>query len=466
MDKDTSEIAKLTERISKDPKSKLFVPLAEEYKKTGDLEMSIHVLTEGLKNNPGYVTARSFLGRLLIEKGDLAGAQKEFEEVVKAIPDNLMAQRKLGDLYALQDRPAEALPHYKIALSLNPGDQETVSLVSDVEAGRDVKPRLSKPKPQVSEEKAKMPEPAQAAPTQPAPKPTPAAAKQGTKPVKAADIAETAEEVLVVEPLEPAAPAALEQELAFLAEPAQEEPAAAEEGDVFALNEPFASEQVGGEVLEAEESLFGGAESEKATAEGAEKQADDFTTDTLAELYISQGFFEKAVDIYERMLVDNPNSEGLKNKLANVRAMAAEAAPAEGTKIEAKPLVAPARPAGTETHPAGALAGLDEFLEPAQKSELPQPDEEWSLPATPAPGLHKEHEVPAAQPPKPARHFDVGFEPVEYVPPDAIPRKSVGEAPGKRGEQAAVSPRKAAAAGRKETIDRLENWLHNIKKEK
>src|SRR5574337_1417767 len=97
MDKETSEIAKLTERISKDPKSKLFVPLAEEYKKSGDIEMAIYVLSEGLKNNPGYVTARSILGKLLFEQGDLEGSQKEFEEVIKAIPDNLLAQRKLGD---------------------------------------------------------------------------------------------------------------------------------------------------------------------------------------------------------------------------------------------------------------------------------------------------------------------------------------------------------------------------------
>ena len=85
MNKETSEIAKLTERISKEPKSKLFVPLAEEYKKTGDIEMAIFVLLEGLKINPGYVTARSVLGKLLLEKGDLAGSQKEFEEVVHAI---------------------------------------------------------------------------------------------------------------------------------------------------------------------------------------------------------------------------------------------------------------------------------------------------------------------------------------------------------------------------------------------
>ncbi len=51
--------------------------------------------------------------------------------------------------------------------------------------------------------------------------------------------------------------------------------------------------------------------------------SDDFATDTLAELYIAQGFFEMAIEIYERMLVEKPNSRGLQDKLATVRAEAA-----------------------------------------------------------------------------------------------------------------------------------------------
>jgi tetratricopeptide (TPR) repeat protein len=229
MDKDTSEIAKLTERISKDPKSKLFVLLAEEYKKTGDMEMSIHVLTEGLKNNPGYVTARSFLGKLLFEKGDLSGAQKEFEEVAKAIPDNLMAQRRLGDLYVLQDRAADALKHYKIALSLNPRDQETASLVADIEAGRDVKAKLFKQKPQPLEGAPKLEGLPKAVPAQAAakPQPAPVAVTPPVTPPLAAEETEEPEEVLVVEPLEPVGSASLEDTLSstgldFLSESIQE----------------------------------------------------------------------------------------------------------------------------------------------------------------------------------------------------------------------------------------------------
>jgi tetratricopeptide (TPR) repeat protein len=308
MDKDTSEIAKLTERISKDPKSKLFVPLAEEYKKAGDIEMSIHVLTEGLKSNPGYATARSFLGKLLFEKGDLSGAQKEFEEVAKAIPDNLMAQRKLGDLYILQNRPADALTHYKTVLSLNPKDQETASLVADVEAGRDVKTRIAGPRPQAQEETAKKQEPLQAAAPTAAVKPQPAsvAAKPPAAPSAAAGETEEPEEVLVVEPLEPAAPGNLEDALSskgldFLSESVPE-PALAKAGEPgednqapFDQEDPFGIQQPAGETHIAEETSPHSLEEKTLSALPGEqdKQADDFTTDTLPSFIYRRAFMKK-----------------------------------------------------------------------------------------------------------------------------------------------------------------------------
>ncbi len=488
MDKDTSEIAKLTERISKDPKSKLFVPLAEEYKKAGDLEMSIHVLTEGLKNNPGYVTARSFLGKLLIEKGDLPAAQKEFEEVVKVIPDNLMAQRRLGDLYALQDRPADALTHYKTALSLNPSDKETASLVSDVEAGHDIKARLSRPKPQGAEVTQGQ-KPVQVVPIPAAPAgATGAAAKPqlsadetkpaaSVPPTRAAAAEEEPEEVLAVEPLEPEDAVSLEDALSagnlgFLAEKAPEPLPAVEDEKtdaLFDLSKPFDLQEATGEAQGLEETELRKEEPGAVSREEPGKQTDDFTTDTLAELYISQGFFEKAVDIYERMLVDNPNSQGLKDKLAAVRAMAAQTAPAPGTREEAKPSFIPVLSA-QEPHPddmpaAGLPSGLDEYVPPTQEiAQLPPVD--WNMPIEPAPSLDKEHASPSTREPRQPRHFEVGFEPVEYVPPDAAPRQDSGENTDKTPGEQNASPRKSASIDRKQTIDRLENWLQNIMKEK
>ncbi len=469
MDKETSEIAKLAERISKDPKSKLFVPLAEEYKRTGDLEMSIHVLTEGIKNNPGYVTARSFLGRLLFEKGDLEGAQKEFEEVAKAIPDNLMAQRKLGDLFVLQNRPADALKHYKSALSLNPGDEDMASLVADLEAGRDVKDRLLKTKQQAKEV------PAQQAPVRKQIKPEapPTVEKQPEPVLKPAspDLAsEEPEEVLVVEPLEPEG---LNQE-SFQAERAGQdereislEPEKPVETKMPVAEFDFLEEkglEVEGAALPDEsagtvvgmakraqsesspssgisEPSFAGLEPKVKIPDSSAEKADDFTTDTLAELYIAQGFYEKAIDIYQRMLAENPHSQSINDKLKRVRALASQAESAE-------PLMAEAEPAPAVKEEVIYLGGPEQPAETGSVTKVEPGAVEHAPPA--------EKETKEFAPPK---QFDVGFEPVEYAPPHVAEQHRPAE---KKAQPVMKSP----AAGRKETIERLESWLKNIMKEK
>jgi tetratricopeptide (TPR) repeat protein len=430
MDKEPSEIVKLTERIAKDPKSKLFVPLAEEYKKAGDVEMAIHVLTEGLKNNPGYVTARSILGRLLFEKGDLDGSYKELEEVVKAIPDNLLSQKKLGDICILQNKPDEALRHYRSVLSLNPRDNEIASMITDIEAGRDVKTRIHLPIPQPSpaeeagQETMQHPQaaPAQqpkAASVSPSVAPLAALASRAeeprtvkTPPGAAAQVprpageAEEPEEVLVVEPLDAERPErkwSAAAGLDFLSEQPQ--------ADTYTSS---AEEPAGSAFAQAEQREEGFSPSdelpagptEAKTGEEAAEQSDDFTTDTLAELYIAQGFYEKAIDIYDRMLADNPDSRGLRDKLDRVRSMAA----------------ASATPAETQ-----------EYSPAAPATEEPQ---EFSR----------------------ARPAFTDFEPQEYVPPKEEPF-------AEKTEKAHAAPRPQPAS-RKATIDRLETWLKNIKKEK
>ena len=51
----------------------------------------------------------------------------------------------------------------------------------------------------------------------------------------------------------------------------------------------------------------------------------------------------------------------------------------------------------------------------------------------------------------------VDFEPREYIPPAAKTQSTTGDE---------ASEQKVTPAARKKTIDRLETWLSNIKKEK
>lgn len=513
MDKETSEIVKLTERISKDPKSKLFVPLAEEYKKAGDVEMAIHVLTEGLKHNPGYVTARSILGRLLLEQGDLLGSQRELEEVVKVIPDNLLAQRKLGDICVLQNRQQEALKYYQAVLLLNPKDEEIAALVTAIKAGADVSQKVAAPKMKVSaaqpikqDEKPKT----QAAPSQPiaekkpapvdintAPPVRPEAAKveqvekKNVPPAEAAPMpaaAETAdeasvtlesadepEEIFAVEPLEehekaeePALSVA-EPQLSANPDPLSEVSFASDAEKMFAgVTEEVAAipqtEEEPQNIAPAKEEFTAddawmqtAAEPEKADEEEPKEKSDDFTTDTLAELYISQGFYEKAIDIYERMFSENPGSRGLKEKLERVKAMAAASSTPPAQAVEATPVDIFAEPTLYSAQEEPQKPKPERFPEPSA-AHPGAPPKEWPAAVAEEPVLAPE----TKQVPPPVF---ADFEPREYTPPqtaapvepelEPVVKKTVTE------EHAVKSPTEI----RKDTIDRLESWLKNIKKE-
>lgn len=478
MEKDTSEIAKLTERIAKDPKSKLFVPLAEEHKKAGDLEMAIQVLTEGLRSNPGYVTAKSFLGRLLMEKGDLTGAQKELEEVIKAIPDNLLAQRKLGDLYVLQGRSGDAQQRYKAALALNPGDKELPLLLADLEAGKDVSARVPRPK-VLTPPAAPQAAPTPVAPLKPKPAPSMGAAKPagstpGVSPVAlkaplqapavpkidsapaapakpvaeprpepppppappARDEAEVIEDIVEIEPLEQAGPApevkapAVENTAIPQPEPAGQDAGTAEM-PAFDLAEAQAPASTDTEDLTAAswgtEMFTPPVESGPAeTATGGDESGDDLNTDTLADLYISQGFYDKAIEIYQGMLEERPENKALQEKLEKLRAMAG---------------AADSGIAGLAT----AVPGKREFA-PAESEAIAEtrPAVEASTEA-----LRAMKEVPRSPEP-PLSGTTAPEKTVTESVPDSID---------------AHSPQ-AAMVRRKETIDRLESWLKNIMKEK
>ena len=477
MDKDTSEIAKLTERIAKDPKSKLFVPLAEEHKKAGDLEMAIQVLTEGLRSNPGYVTARSFLGRLLIDKGDLAGAQKELEEVIKAIPDNLLAQRKLGDLYVLQGRRDDALKRYKAALALNPSDKELPSLLADLEAGKDVSARVPRPK-VLTSPAAPQAAPASVAPLKPKPVPSsgtakpagstpgvPTAAQKAPTPAPAVpkidssapatpakpvaqprpvpppppppahDETEVIEDIVEIEPLEQPGPAqevkapAVENAAILQPEPTGQDAETAEM-PAFDLSEAPAMASTETEDLAAvswgTEMFTPPEESRPAeTATGGDEGGDDLNTNTLAELYISQGFYDKAIEIYRGMLEERPENKALQQKLEKLRAMAGAAESGVEGFATAVPGKGEYTPAGSE-----AIAETRPAVEASTEA------------------LRAMKEVPRSPEPSPSG-----------TAPEKTVMESVPDSTDVRSPQ-------AATMRRKETIDRLESWLKNIMKEK
>jgi cytochrome c-type biogenesis protein CcmH/NrfG len=127
------EIAKLVQKLAKDPGSKVFIQLAEEYVKAGLLPEAVTVLEDGLKIAPMFQTARVTLGRVYHQMGEAAKAKTMLEEAVRMSPDNLMAHRMLAHLYADEQAFEPALRSCAVVLSANPKDREIVELHRDIE---------------------------------------------------------------------------------------------------------------------------------------------------------------------------------------------------------------------------------------------------------------------------------------------------------------------------------------------
>ncbi|HEY5931729.1 MAG TPA: tetratricopeptide repeat protein, partial [Nitrospira sp.] len=97
-----AEIDRLALTLVKEPGSKVFIPLAEEYGKAGMWEEAVAVLEDGLRIYPGFITAMVALGRAYEQMNHPVEAKAILEEAIKVSPDNLRAHRTLAKLYAAQ----------------------------------------------------------------------------------------------------------------------------------------------------------------------------------------------------------------------------------------------------------------------------------------------------------------------------------------------------------------------------
>ncbi len=124
------EIDRLATQLAKDPHSKVFMPLAEEYGKAGMWQEAAGVLEDGLKLYPGFITAMVALGRAYDQMGQTTKAKTLLEESIKLSPENLRAHRTLIKIYTSQGLKELALQSCAVILAVNPRDEEALSVQS------------------------------------------------------------------------------------------------------------------------------------------------------------------------------------------------------------------------------------------------------------------------------------------------------------------------------------------------
>lgn len=136
----SSRLERLERIYEENPGTRLFLALAEEYFRDGQLGKAVEVCRGGLETYPGYTSARVTLARSLVELDQDAEAEKELRAVLGNSPDNLLASRLLAGLLIRLGRREEAGAEIARLLELNPDDEEGVRLRRRLEHPGEPKP--------------------------------------------------------------------------------------------------------------------------------------------------------------------------------------------------------------------------------------------------------------------------------------------------------------------------------------
>ncbi len=120
-------------RFREDPTSRIFAPLAEAYRRMSRLDDAIDICLEGLSHHPDFHGGRVALARCYVDKREFLLAKHELEKIVHVVPENLLAQRLLGDCCIALKETASALQAFRMAQLLSPSDAALAQKVYELE---------------------------------------------------------------------------------------------------------------------------------------------------------------------------------------------------------------------------------------------------------------------------------------------------------------------------------------------
>ncbi len=120
--------------LEKDPKSKLFAPLAEGYRRMGLMKEAEDLCVKGVKLHPHFPSGLVVYAKILIDKHDPSMAVELLKQATDLSPENILAQRLLAQCLVELKRPKEALKAFKMVLFLNPNDENAVKHVRKLES--------------------------------------------------------------------------------------------------------------------------------------------------------------------------------------------------------------------------------------------------------------------------------------------------------------------------------------------
>jgi tetratricopeptide (TPR) repeat protein len=326
----TLRIEELKKKFDENPR-RYFAPLANEYRKAGDLQQAISICQAHLPQQPGHMSGHIVYGQALFEARQFDQARTVFETALALDPENLIALRYLGDIaFELGDRSV-ARGWYTRVLETDPRNEEIAALMAAM--GEDRTQRESGPT-------AAPPSAAPAAP-QPASTEAAAAPAQGAERVRGPESqaggsapggdADAELEKLFAKPSQsgpssPAADAALPAQppgsfsplTGFAGGTSADAPPSLDQPAPSLSASTFAAQRGDDAPLQNPPSLDRGDAATGASRSGDAPPDAGFVTETMAELYIKQGFHDRALAVYEQLVAQNPNDRALRERMERV----------------------------------------------------------------------------------------------------------------------------------------------------
>jgi tetratricopeptide (TPR) repeat protein len=268
------EINKYLAILSKDPGSMVFAPLTEAYRKAGNLDEAIAVAQDGLNIHPNYVSGMVALGRAYFDKGMISEAKETLDKVLVLAPDNIIAANILEEIKKkLADKPEVPIipapltsPGQALSGSAEEAELEELTELEEFTELTEVEAEEKLGDFQVEQISFEAPEPGLGL----------------VKEVREREEEKTAEDIVswgeeTVNRLE-------------------------EEGSgITEVSKPDVLVSV----------LY---EEEKEA-----RPRKEINTETIADLYIKQGYFDKAIDIYQTLYDADPGNDDIKRKLDELK---------------------------------------------------------------------------------------------------------------------------------------------------
>ena len=127
----SARIDELRKKFDENPR-RYFAPLANEYRKAGELEQAISICREYLPQQPGHMSGHIVYGQALFEHSRFDESRHVFETALSLDPENLIALRHLGDIARQAGDTRAARGWYQRVLEADPRNEEIAALMSSL----------------------------------------------------------------------------------------------------------------------------------------------------------------------------------------------------------------------------------------------------------------------------------------------------------------------------------------------